>query len=211
MWRPAPRRRGLAARAARTASAAAPAPARASRSRRIRSGQPLRVLQIAAQPRLQGRHALLADQEPQLQRAEAAAERDAPVAVVLHAAVGGRLQVARVGGHHAHEVLGVAHEVDRAVERRAEPLVRVEHERVGALDALPHPAALGQDHGRAGHRGIDVQPRRRARRATSAIASTGSSAVRGRGAGGRHDRARAQAARPVVARSARSSASARIA
>ena len=75
-------------------------------------------------------------------------------------AVDRRLQVARVGRHHAHEVLGIAHVVERAVERRAEPLVRVEDERVRPLDALPHPAALGQD-----HRASPPSPRRRAARA----------------------------------------------
>ena len=74
-------------------------------------------------------------------------------------------------------MLGVAHVVQRAVERRAQPLVRVDDERVGALDAVPHPAALGQDHRRAGHRRVHVQPGAGAARARRRSAPTGSSAV----------------------------------
>ena len=48
--------------------------------------EPLGVREVAAQPGLQAAHALLADQAPQLQRAEPPPERDAPVAVVLHPA-----------------------------------------------------------------------------------------------------------------------------
>ena len=76
----------------------------------------------------------------------------------LTCAVDRGLQEARIGRHHPHQMLGIAHIVDRAVERRAEPLVRVDHERVRALDALPHPAAFGQDHRAARHRGVDMQP-----------------------------------------------------
>ena len=56
-------------------------------------------------------------------------------------------------------MLGVANVVQRAVERRSEPLVGVEYDRVGSFHSFPHPPALGQDHRRAGHRGIDVQPK----------------------------------------------------
>src|SRR5262249_48002491 len=62
-------------------------------SRAYFGGEPLRVLEIAPETRLQRRHAVLADQEPRLQGSEAAAERDAPVAIVLHAAVRRGLQV----------------------------------------------------------------------------------------------------------------------
>ena len=54
--------------------------------------EPGRVGQIAAQARLQRVDALLADQAPELEGAEAAAERDPPVAEVLHAAVDLALQ-----------------------------------------------------------------------------------------------------------------------
>ena len=91
-------------------------------------------------------------------RAEPPAERQSPIAIILDLTISGGLQVTRIRGHHAHEMLGIAHEINRTVEDRAEPFVRVDDQRVGALDALPHPAALRQDHRRAGHGRIDVQP-----------------------------------------------------
>src|SRR4029450_6020900 len=45
-------------------------------------GKPAGVLEIATEPRLQSIDALLTNQAPQLQRAEASAERNAPIAVV---------------------------------------------------------------------------------------------------------------------------------
>ena len=167
-----------AARAARRPSAAAPAPARASPAWR----RPARPATARSRGRAAARACRPLTPCSRIRNHSFSArkrrpERDAPVAVVLHAAVGRRLQVARVGGHHAHEVLGVAHVVDRAVERRAQPLVRVEHERVGRLDAVPHPAALGQDHRRAGHRGIDVQPQPVPATHVAQSRCTGSSAV----------------------------------
>src|SRR5438128_8814474 len=70
--------------------------------------QPAGVVDVATQARLKTRDAFGADQAPQFQRPEAATERDAPVAVVLHPPVGGRLQVARISRHDANEVLRVA-------------------------------------------------------------------------------------------------------
>ena len=52
---------------------------------------------------------------------------------------------------------GLAHEMRRAVEVGQQPLVRVEHEAVGLLDALDHPALLVQQQRAAGPGGIDVQ------------------------------------------------------
>ena len=89
--------------------------------------QPARIGQVSPQPRLQAADALLAYQEPQLQGAETAAQGDPPVTVVSHLAVCAGLQVTRVGGHDANQMLGVAHEVHRAIEGRAQPFVRVEH------------------------------------------------------------------------------------
>src|SRR5260370_980116 len=85
-------------------------------------------VRVSAQPPLESGPALFANQEPQLQCSEPASEWNAPVAVVLHAAVRGRLEVARVRGHHADQMFRVTHVVERAVERRAEPLVRVDDE-----------------------------------------------------------------------------------
>ncbi len=59
----------------------------------------------------------------------------------------------------APEVLGPPRPEQRAVHRREHPLVRVDDERVGPLDALERPPVLGAHHRRAGVRGVDVQPR----------------------------------------------------
>ena len=85
------RRRARAARGARRRSAARRGSARASpASCRISPASHCGVGEIAAEARLQAGDALLADQEPELQRAEAAAERQAPVAEVLDDGVGAR-------------------------------------------------------------------------------------------------------------------------
>src|SRR5439155_13766812 len=60
------------------------------------AGQPPRVVEIAAEPPLPPGHAPFANQKPQLERPEPAPERNNPVAEILHAAVGRRLQVTRV-------------------------------------------------------------------------------------------------------------------
>ena len=54
---------------------------------------------------------------PELEGAEAATERDAPVAQVAHQAVLGRPQVARVRAHDADEMLGVAAPLQHRVPR----------------------------------------------------------------------------------------------
>ena len=92
--------------------------------------QPSRIGHVAAQALLQSADALFADDEPEFQRPEAAPERDAPVAQVLDLPVDRGLQEARVGRHHPHQMLGIAHVIDRAVERGAKPFVRVDHQRV---------------------------------------------------------------------------------
>src|SRR4029453_12252117 len=97
--------------------------------------EPARVLEVAPEPLSEPLQAFGAEKPPELERAEAAAERDPPVAQVLDPAVDRALQIARVRAHHAHEVLGVAYVVERAVEGRAQPLVRVEDEGVRAFDA----------------------------------------------------------------------------
>ena len=48
---------------------------------------------------------------------------------------------------------------------REHPLVGIDDERVGAVDALERPAQLGADHRRAGVGGVDVEPRARGRAA----------------------------------------------
>src|SRR5207245_9299747 len=50
-------------------------------------GEPLGVGEVPPKPRLQPRHALLANQEPELERPEAASERQTPVPEILHLSV----------------------------------------------------------------------------------------------------------------------------
>jgi len=121
-------------------------------------GQPASVGDVAADALTDALDALVAEHEPQLEGAKAAAQRDAPVAQVADEAVLRGAQIARVGAHHAHEVVWVAHVVRAEVEAGAHPLVRVEDERVGAFDAVPHPAELGAHHRGSGEGGVDVQP-----------------------------------------------------
>src|SRR5487761_1380030 len=73
--------------------------------------EPAGVLQIPPQAPLQTLHALLPDEEPELEGPEAAAEWDAPVAEVSDFGIRGGTQVARIGRHHTHEVLRVADEI----------------------------------------------------------------------------------------------------
>ena len=58
----------------------------------------------------------------------------------------------------ARKSSGPARPEQRAVHRREHPLVRVDDERVGALDARERPALLLADHRRARVGGVDVQP-----------------------------------------------------
>src|SRR5205823_7903119 len=100
--------------------------------------QPLRVHEVAAQTRLQAFDALLPNQEPELERAEAAPERESPIAQIFDAAVSRRLQKAWIGRHHANQMFAVADKVERAVEHCSQPLVRIDDEGIGAFDAVPH-------------------------------------------------------------------------
>ena len=111
----------------------------------------------SAQPRAQAFRAEVAQDHPQLQRAEPPAELHAGVHQVPHRAGLGRPQVL---GRERERLAQHVHPpaVERAqVERREEPLVRVDDERVGAVRA-------GED--AAGTRGPSPpRRRRRSRRA----------------------------------------------
>src|SRR5262249_61971701 len=95
-------------------------------------------------------------EDPQLRRAEAPPQRDGPFAVVDDALAAVGLEKLRLDRERAHQAGGVAHEMRRAVELRAEPLVRVQHQAVDTLDALPQRAELRTDHRRAGPGGSDM-------------------------------------------------------
>ena len=151
---------------------------------------------IPPQPFLEPGHALFADSEPELERPKAASQRNAPIAEVLDLAVHRGLQIAGIRRHHAHQMFGVADIVERAVERRSQPFVRIDHQTVGAVDPLPHPAAFGQDHRAARHRSIHMQPNA----VSSCDLGDGRDWInrcRCGGAHGRHDGAREIAPREV--------------
>ena len=71
----------------------------------------------------------------------------------------------------------------------AQPLVRVHDQRVGAFHAIPQDPALGQDHRRARHGRIDVQPQLLRARDLRDLGDRVEGRGRGRAAG-RDDRAR---------------------
>src|SRR5205823_7149988 len=75
--------------------------------------QPLRVHEVAAQTRLQAFDALLPNQEPELERAEAAPERESPIAQIFDAAVSRRLQKAWRSEEHTSELQSLAYLVCR--------------------------------------------------------------------------------------------------
>ena len=100
--------------------------------------------------------AVPAQHDPELQRAEAAAERRA---VVLQVERGvGRGEVLGDERERLVERLRAPRPERRAVHRREQPLVRVDDDRVGALAAVEAPAKLGADRRRARVGGVDVQP-----------------------------------------------------
>jgi hypothetical protein len=99
------------------------------------------------------------ERQPQLQRAELARERDPAVGEVdLVVAGRGVAQIRRARREGGGQQRSVAHEHAAQLGRLEEPLVRVERERVGALEAgqLPSPP-LAQRRGRPVG-AVDVQP-----------------------------------------------------
>ena len=129
------------------------------------------IARIAATPSSAERH-------PQLERPEAAPERDLPVAVVDRRAGLGRRRAEVLGqdAQRAEQRGPVGGPVQVAVEVDAHPLVRVGAVAVGELEAVVDPAVLGR---RA--RRCRSSPRRRAATArlggrSSAIAGVGSNA-----------------------------------
>ena len=119
-------------------------------------GEELRQAHVLADQRAQPLGAVPAQHEPQLQRAEPAAERR-PVVLQVDGGVGR----GEVLGHERERLvqnLRPPRPERRAVHRREQPLVRVDDERVGALAAVEAPAELRADRRRAGVGRVDVQP-----------------------------------------------------
>ena len=148
------------------------------------AGEFLRQLHVATHVVAQSLHAVVADHEPELEGAEAAAQGDVPVAVVDDGArLGGC--VAQVLGEHAQRVdqaLAVGHVEAVAVEVGEHPLVRVEAVAVGLLQAGVDPAEFGAQASGAGHGRIHVQPDA----VLPADAADGGQGIDSMGGGGAH-------------------------
>ena len=147
-----------------------------------------RTAAASATPRrmcvLQARAPVAAQHRPQLQGAEAAAERGAVLAQRQRVLGVGGAQVLGDQAEGGAQRLGPRAPQQRAVHRGEHPLVGVDDQRVGPLDPGERPAELGADHRRAGVGGVDVQPACRLAAQASAIAGDRVD----RGAGGRADR-----------------------
>src|SRR5712691_6553854 len=107
-------------------------------------------------PLLQSLAAVAAEDGPQLERPEAASERQPVVREALRLVAG-----AKVFGHETEgraKRLRLSRPEERAVHRREQPLVRVDDERVRAADARLRPAQLGAHPRRPRVGRVDVQP-----------------------------------------------------
>lgn len=109
---------------------------------------------------LQAADAVGAQDEPQLERAEAAAEGDLPVAVVGDELVVAVLvaQVVRLDAEGVDEVAALADPDGGAVKGREHPLVRVEVEGVEVGDGLGQGLVFVQEERGAGVGCVDVDP-----------------------------------------------------
>src|SRR5690606_35161364 len=83
--------------------------------------------------------------KPELERAEAPPELNPPVAEIDHVRIMGGAEIFGRRAERAEERVRVPDEVRRAVKIGEQPLVRIEHERLGVLHAIEDPAALGED------------------------------------------------------------------
>ena len=118
-------------------------------SRADHGGQLLGDLDVATDHRLERLDAVTPDREPQLERPEAAPERDLPVAVVDDGARLGGLgpQVLRQDAEGAEQRGTVGGPEQVAVEVDAHPLVRVRAVAVGEFHAVVDPPELGRQRG----------------------------------------------------------------
>ena len=115
---------------------------------------------MVADPAAHSLEAEPAQLDPQLQRAHAPSELGRVIRVVAdrrHAVE--RPQVLRMEAERRGEPVHPAREQQRCVERREQPLVRIDDDRVGALPALERCPQLGHQGDRARVGGIHVEPR----------------------------------------------------
>ena len=78
-----------------------------------------------------------AQQEPELEGAESTPQGNRPLAVIGDLGLAEGLQVIRTDAEGANLRFWVRKKLDRAVELRTEPLVGIEGNAIGSLDALP--------------------------------------------------------------------------
>ena len=78
-----------------------------------------------------------AEQEPELESPEPAPQGDRPLAIVGNLGLAECLEIFRPNAQGADLRFRVREKLDRAVELSAEPLVGIEDDTVGPLDAVP--------------------------------------------------------------------------
>src|SRR5215207_9092772 len=101
-----------------------------NRARSQSAAQTFRPTHVITDHRPQALQPVRAEKKPELEGAEASAEGHRPLRIVDDAIPPVRLQIFRTNGKRADEAVGIADEVRRAVELRAEPFVRVEDNRI---------------------------------------------------------------------------------
>src|SRR5881396_2340005 len=110
---------------------------------------------VLADLRLEAGPPVAAQHGPEAQRAERPSERNADLAEAEHVVAGP--QELRHQAERAPEVLGTRRPQAGAAHSGEQPLVRVDDERVGAVDAVD--TMLRTDPRGAGVRSVDVEPR----------------------------------------------------
>ena len=102
----------------------------------------------------------IAQHEPQLQRSETPAQRQAVFGEIDGAVLLGGLKIGRrffERQHAPHDVLPASIE-NAQIDGREEPLVRIHHQRIGLRRAVEDVAVFFEQRGRSGIGGVDVKP-----------------------------------------------------
>ena len=102
--------------------------------------------------------AKIADDHPKLERAKTPPELDAVIRSAANLPLLRRAQVFRHQGKRAPQQIHPAAVKHRKIERREQPFVRVEHQRVCAVATIQNLAQLRHDCRRPGISRIHVQP-----------------------------------------------------
>ena len=121
--------------------------------------EPLGILDVIPDSSRQAIDPIVAEDEPQLERAKPASELDPVIHVVGHVLLG-RLQILGNQREGLTKHLRLWRVQHAAVDRSEEPLVWIEHERVDAFDPVPDPAVIVEqsDRSAVGCVGVDPHP-----------------------------------------------------